>query len=79
MKIGIVGDSTWTQLRELIINKLEECKTETQMSTFLALIMASIGTKEEIISRRKKLGLPIDKKFLEQMKKAKEGKPSNGS
>lgn len=55
--IKLTGNLTWTQFRDVIIQKLEDAKTEKQLLDVVVSLIASYGTLNEINKRRKKLGL----------------------
>lgn len=62
----LVGKLSWTEMRELVITQLNDCKTPAQLNECLGMLFLSMGTKEEIIARRKRMGM--DTKDLEELK-----------
>ena len=62
----IIGKLNWLELREFMLDRLENCKTEKQLITFLVYLNKSVGTMKELIKTRKELNL--DTKDLEKLK-----------
>lgn len=68
--IRIIGDLNWTQLRQLIIDQMEGCRTKREFEDCMMILWKSVGTKEHIIAVRKELGLkPLTKEELKEMEK----------
>ena len=53
----IIGDLSWQELRDLLIEELYNCKTENQLSKIISNLLASVGTLEEIKKTRKIFGI----------------------
>lgn len=69
-KIQIIGDLNWTQLRQFIIDQMEDCRTEKEFGNCMMKLWKAVGTKEHIVAVRKELGLkPLTKEELEKMEK----------
>lgn len=79
-KIYVVGDISWTELRQFIIDSLDGCKTENEFNMILFKLLKSVGTPKQLIEARKKVGMPVDllKKQLKEMEeKAKAQEKEN--
>lgn len=70
--VGLIGDYDWKYMRASIISELIDCQNEIDFLEVLTALMNSIGTKEEIETRRKELKIkPLSKKDKELMRKNK--------
>lgn len=69
MKVQVVGDLNWTQLRTFIIDEMEKCKTKIQFEELLTKLWKSVGTIEHIQDVRKELGIkPLTDEEIEKLK-----------
>ena len=73
---GVVGDKNWIWLRANIINSVLESNTERKFNKFINDLLQSLGTKEELIQKRKELKMKPFKK--EELKKMKGGEINDG-
>ena len=53
----IMGGFTWKQIRDFMIQKLDEITTEEEFLYFIKHIVISVGTVEDIKKTRKRLGI----------------------
>ena len=66
----VIGDMDWRGLRFWLIDQMERCKTERQLTEVLSKLFASFGTLSQIKKTRKALGIkPLTKEEEERMKK----------
>lgn len=61
----IVGKRDWRSLKTFLTFKLTVCETEEEFLHILSSIHQSVGTKAEMIAKRKKIGM--DTKELEEL------------
>lgn len=71
--IKLIGDYKWTELRENMINRLELCRTQLEFEKVLTLLVSSVGSKKDIIRKRKELGIPITTDLLKELNNRKKG------
>lgn len=55
--IGLVGDYNWEVVRNLLLAKLIECKSEKDLTEVIELILSSVGSYKDLTKIRKKIGI----------------------
>lgn len=70
----LIGDISWTSIREILIQLLENCKTSKQLSEVIQKMVMACGVSvEQIQENRKKLDIkPLTKdeiKYIKDMEK----------
>ena len=66
----LIGDYSWKEAREILVNYLVKCESEQEFVKIISGFASSIGTKKEIERVRKRMGIhPLTKSDLKKMKK----------